>query len=272
MGWMEQDKRYGDRDTPAEICAKTLRWSNMSEAQHPTITKSVTTGEAVFFAVKFPKSFFAADLARGGQGWVDDYVAAGDGSVTIPMIFLYRNSSKTFAYKDQDEAVGPNVTAPSKAFLDALSPISDTSTSYARDWRARSIAALEAASRTRSKRNAIKEGDRIKTASKLMFATGERDEFIAVRMMRRGKERLLFRDDQGGLYRLKAEHIATAIVTPKAMIASAVLAAEGKPRAEASMPAQENEALRDPPDDAAAIGQEHDPAPAGDDDHAPSFV
>ena len=140
MGWLFFPRPANE--TPAEICARRgLRW-NLPDEARPTIVKSVTTSEAVFFAVKFPAAF----QALHGKTWCDGHQRAADGSFTGALIYLYKADKREFGYKDIDETMGPNVTAPSKAFLDALSPLTprNDSNRHAHDWRARSLQACGA--------------------------------------------------------------------------------------------------------------------------------
>lgn len=213
MGWTSMRSRPGWN--AARHCAAQLRWSGLDETQKPQIVKSVTTREAVFFAMKFPAAYFERradqDAVRDFRG---DYLAAADGSVTVPFIFRYQLSRSSFAFKNLDETAGFDIGAPSHAFLDALSPLAGPGPSPAHAFREKSRQAIESAYKARRDRESIRSGDRVTLAEPLRFQNGATvGVFTALRLRYRGKERLTFRSDSGDLYQLNAEQIANATVT-----------------------------------------------------------
>lgn len=207
MGWLFFPKPSG---SPAEIIAsRALRWSSLSAAAQPQIVKSVTTARAVFYAMRFPAAFYA-ETANGKTP--KGFTPAADGSVTVALVILYKREGGEFGYKDMDETMGPNETAPSEAFLSVLSPVDETA-EWAFAWRKRSRDEIRRASAGRQLRAQITDGVKIRLDKPLNYSGDMIDTFVATTLMRRGRKQLVFTSPgKAGLYRVPATALYTAAI------------------------------------------------------------
>jgi hypothetical protein len=187
-------------------------WRVPPEA-HPVIVATATGSGRIAFAVRFPAAFWERQ-ARSPKAFIPD----NDGAVTTALVFLVSGGERgsrqyNFGYKDMDECCGPNAPV-SASILRHLSPLDleqgGDSAGWAQAWRER----CKAYSAARSKRAILTEGARVTLAEPLSFQGGlSAREFVAMRIARRGRRRLVFRDvATGAICGLSARHLEGASV------------------------------------------------------------
>jgi hypothetical protein len=212
MGWTitHKDPHESAADFLKRRC---LTWSVPPEA-HPAVVAAATGSSCIAFAVRFPAAFWERQSKPQKSFIPDD----SDGSVTTALVFLISGGERgsrqyNFGYKDMDECCGPNAPV-SASILRHLSPLDlehgGDSGRWAQAWRDR----CKACSAARSKRSTLTEGARVTLAEPLMFQGGfSAREFVATRIVHRGRRRLVFRDvATGAICRLSARHLEGATV------------------------------------------------------------
>lgn len=212
MGWLVGRKATGW--TPKQICVDAFtRTSSLRDDQKPIVLSAVDKGNAVFIAAKFPSAYFEHPDTDDFRHY---YQATHDDSVTSAIIYLYDQRNGEFGYKSTGELSGPNKLAPSKAFLDLLTPLSPVQnerTEWARCWRTESLANIQAESDLRRKIAAIKRGDIVHLAEPLRFGDGcERQTFIARHQSK--KPHLIYQAQDGAMCRFNSSHLAQALINP----------------------------------------------------------
>jgi len=201
MGWTWTHKP--SNMTATEFLMRDTSWDSRPEAERPKVVASATGPGCVALAVRFPKG-----------SPVDIFEPALDGSVTVALVFAvqYSKDDYNFGYKEMDECMGPffNVSA---SFLKHLSPIKAdancSSAVNARQWRQGCLAF----SATRTKANGVKKltpGTKIKFPSPLNFGSFKESEFVVSTIVHRGKNKTVFRAQNGVYCRITGRALGQA--------------------------------------------------------------
>ena len=204
MGWTFSHK--SESETARQFLERNcLKWSTATPEAHPQVTAHSQVGTTHFFAVRFPLAYRLTV-----RDSFSDYVPALDGSVTVAIVFLTQSDRNhyNFGYKDMDESCGPNEVCGPR-FLDNLSPLKDDAIGYAKNWRARVLAAHAA----KASAPKITDGARIRFPEPMKFGTFEETEFTALTIPYRGRNTRVFRAaSTGTLCRIDTKTLTRATV------------------------------------------------------------
>lgn len=192
---------YGGPKTSAEVRAFFQNEFTFGDETYTQAPVFMTNAGSAWFLV----------IRTNSPAYTDRYVTDIDGFVNVAVVVLTSRHQGEFIFKTMDELAGPNALAPSRKFLDKLSPLKSDGTNgykWAEKWRQSSVEAI----RSKKTLKALEVGDTIRVPNSLSFNGKTEDTFKITTYYRRGKTlRGYYAVNLGFLCRLSADNLKGAV-------------------------------------------------------------